>query len=58
MAPMLAEPFHRPGWVYEEKYDGWRMIGQDDQGMSAGKSGQRRHQSIDIALQRIPPTPR
>ena len=26
MQPELApEPFHRPGWVYEEKYDGWRM---------------------------------
>jgi ATP-dependent DNA ligase len=26
MAPTLAKPFHRPGWVYEQKYDGWRMI--------------------------------
>jgi len=27
MQPELAsEPFHRPGWVYEEKYDGWRMV--------------------------------
>jgi bifunctional non-homologous end joining protein LigD len=29
-APMLADevkrPFHRPGWVYEEKYDGYRMV--------------------------------
>lgn len=28
--PMLADevkrPFHRPGWVYEEKYDGYRMV--------------------------------
>src|SRR5262249_11222379 len=30
MAPMLAKPFHRPGWVYEEKYDGWRMIAYKD----------------------------
>jgi bifunctional non-homologous end joining protein LigD len=22
----VAEPFHRDGWVYEEKYDGWRMV--------------------------------
>jgi len=21
-APTLAKPFHRPGWIYEEKYDG------------------------------------
>jgi len=26
MAPTLGKPFHRPGWMYEEKYDGWRMI--------------------------------
>lgn len=30
IAPMLAtvvpEPFHRPGWVYEEKYDGIRAM--------------------------------
>ena len=28
--PMLAtvadRPFHRPGWVYEEKYDGYRIL--------------------------------
>ena len=24
--PTLVKPFHRPGWVYEEKIDGWRMI--------------------------------
>jgi len=24
------EPFHRDGWVYEEKYDGWRMIAYKD----------------------------
>ena len=29
LAPMLpspAPPFHRPGWIYEEKYDGWRIM--------------------------------
>ncbi len=27
MAPtLIAQPFHRDGWVYEEKYDGWRML--------------------------------
>src|SRR5688500_14576317 len=25
-ATLVREPFHRPGWVYEEKYDGWRML--------------------------------
>jgi hypothetical protein len=28
MAPTLVrEPFHRDGWVYEEKVDGWRILG-------------------------------
>jgi len=24
--PTLVEPFHRNGWVYEEKIDGWRIV--------------------------------
>jgi bifunctional non-homologous end joining protein LigD len=24
--PQLAKPFHRDGWIFEEKYDGWRMV--------------------------------
>ena len=23
---LTARPFHREGWVYEEKYDGWRIL--------------------------------
>ncbi len=23
---LVARPFHRTGWVYEEKVDGWRMV--------------------------------
>ncbi len=23
---LVAKPFHRPDWVYEQKYDGWRMV--------------------------------
>jgi ATP-dependent DNA ligase len=26
MQPMLGKPLHRPGWIYEEKCDGWRML--------------------------------
>src|SRR5262245_4533335 len=34
MAPtQVRQPFHHPGWVYEEKVDGWRII--------ASKAGQR-----------------
>jgi len=23
---LVAHPVHRDGWIYEEKYDGWRMV--------------------------------
>ncbi len=26
LAALVAEPFHRDGWVYEEKVDGWRIV--------------------------------
>jgi bifunctional non-homologous end joining protein LigD len=26
----VARPFHHPGWVYEEKLDGWRVLGYED----------------------------
>jgi bifunctional non-homologous end joining protein LigD len=26
LATLIPEPFHAPGWVYEEKYDGYRLI--------------------------------
>ncbi len=26
LATRVAEPVHRPGWVYEEKYDGYRLL--------------------------------
>ena len=26
LATRVAEPFHKPGWVYEEKYDGYRIF--------------------------------
>jgi bifunctional non-homologous end joining protein LigD len=33
-APMLLSelkrPFHKPGWVYEEKYDGYRVVAYKD----------------------------
>jgi bifunctional non-homologous end joining protein LigD len=30
LATRVAEPFHRPGWVYEEKYDGYRLLAYKD----------------------------
>jgi len=26
LATLVGEPFHEPGWVYEEKYDGFRIL--------------------------------
>jgi bifunctional non-homologous end joining protein LigD len=26
LATLVHEPFHKPGWVYEEKYDGYRIL--------------------------------
>jgi bifunctional non-homologous end joining protein LigD len=26
LATLVNKPFHRPGWVYEEKYDGYRIL--------------------------------
>jgi bifunctional non-homologous end joining protein LigD len=26
LATLVRVPFHRPGWVYEEKYDGYRIV--------------------------------
>jgi bifunctional non-homologous end joining protein LigD len=26
LATLVSEPFHRPGWIYEEKYDGYRIL--------------------------------
>jgi bifunctional non-homologous end joining protein LigD len=27
---LVCEPFHREGWVYEEKVDGWRILAYKD----------------------------
>jgi bifunctional non-homologous end joining protein LigD len=29
-ATQVARPFHRPGWIYEEKVDGWRVLAYKD----------------------------
>ena len=39
MNPVLVhEPFHRPGWIYEEKVDGWRMLAYKDSQRVASSS--------------------
>src|SRR6476659_10699492 len=31
-ATPVARPFHHPGWVYEEKVDGWRVLAYKEAG--------------------------
>jgi len=40
MAPTLVrEPFHRDGWVYEEKIDGWRILAYKDAPRRTSRDG-------------------
>jgi hypothetical protein len=32
---LVAPPFHRPGWVYEEKYDAYRILAQGREARAA-----------------------
>jgi bifunctional non-homologous end joining protein LigD len=55
----VAKPFHRDGWVYEEKYDGWRMVaykgGTQVRLVSrAGKDYARRFAEITAAIRALP----
>jgi ATP-dependent DNA ligase len=45
MHPMLVrDPFHRDGWIYEEKYDGWRMLAfRDGEHVRLGSRNGRDH---------------
>ena len=60
MSPTLTKPFHRPGWVYEEKVDGWRMVAYKD-GTSvrlvsrAGKDHSRRFADLAAAIRALSP---
>ncbi len=61
-ADEVARPFHRAGWVYEEKYDGWRMVAYKDgdrvQLISRpGRDHTRRFPELVAAIARLqPPT--
>jgi ATP-dependent DNA ligase len=32
LATLVSEPFDKPGWVYEEKYDGERILAYKEDG--------------------------
>ena len=58
-ATQVDKPFHRDGWVYEEKYDGWRMVAYKD-GTAvrlvsrAGKDHSPRFGELAAALRALP----
>ena len=55
----VREPFHRPGWVYEEKVDGWRILAYKD-GTSVrllsrnGVDHARRFREVAVAVAALP----
>jgi bifunctional non-homologous end joining protein LigD len=59
-ADEVTRPFHRDGWVYEEKYDGWRMVVYKD-GTAvrlvsrAGKEHSLRFAELAGAVRALPP---
>jgi hypothetical protein len=61
-AAEVSRPFHHDGWVYEEKYDGWRMVAYKD-GTAvrlvsrAGKEHSRRFAELAAAIRALPPAP-
>jgi ATP-dependent DNA ligase len=59
MQPTLVVPFHRPGWVYEEKVDGWRMLALKDRGCvrlvsRQGVDHTARFADLAVAMTRLP----
>ena len=61
-APMLAtrnEPFNRPGWLFEIKYDGYRIIAHKTRGQTKlisrnGKDLTRTFPEIALAVDKLP----
>lgn len=60
LATLVAKPFDQPGWVYEEKYDGIRMLAYKEgarvQLLSRnGKDNTERFQEIAAAIAKLRP---
>jgi bifunctional non-homologous end joining protein LigD len=59
-ATQVARPFHTPGWVYEEKYDGWRMLAVKEEGVARlisrnGRDHTKRFVDVVAALTKLRP---
>jgi bifunctional non-homologous end joining protein LigD len=58
---LIAKPFHREGWVYEEKYDGWRMVAYKREGQvrlvsRPGRDHTKRFPALVAAIAALPPS--
>ena len=59
-ATQVPRPFHTKGWVYEEKYDGWRMLAVKEAGRVRlisrnGRDRTKRFHAIAEALAALKP---
>ena len=59
-ATQVPRPFHTKGWVYEEKYDGWRMLAVKETGgvrlvSRNGRDHTKRFHAIADALAALKP---
>jgi bifunctional non-homologous end joining protein LigD len=58
LATLISQPFHEPGWVYEEKYDGFRILAYKE-GASVsllsrnGKDRTQTYQNIAAAVAKL-----
>jgi ATP-dependent DNA ligase len=55
----VREPFHRDGWIYEEKVDGSRIIAYKDRDRvrlvsRSGRDHTRRFQDVAAAIAKLP----
>jgi bifunctional non-homologous end joining protein LigD len=59
LATLVSKPFHKPGWVYEEKYDGFRILAYKE-GASVsllsrnGKERNHTYSNIAGAIAKLP----
>src|SRR5437773_2673918 len=59
LATLVKRPFDRPGWIFEIKWDGYRVIAELDKGHARlysrnGLSFTERYHAVATALAKIP----
>src|ERR1700730_9666958 len=60
LATLVRKPFHKPGWIYEEKYDGYRILAykEGDRVTLVSRNGNDRtatYASVARAIQKLRP---